>query len=190
MSQHSNPFQVARVSVCVWKNTSRDGFSIRVNIHYASRLIHSGRLARRIGLIRVNGLNPPLQKMWGMFPFPVGRGLSEWEGFVCLSVEVQIGTGWHFLNVFTVCVQCSLDSKPFLCLPLVYFLTLLNMYQIQFGICLTRFTLKREYLRLWQWVCLNVQYCVIINFWYVLAYLKDIQDVGVFVSTVFSILIF
>jgi len=29
-----------------------------------------------------------------------------------------------------------------------------------------------------------------INFWYVLAYLKDIQDVGVFVSTVFSILTF
>jgi len=29
-----------------------------------------------------------------------------------------------------------------------------------------------------------------IHFWYVLAYLKDIQDVGVFVSTVFSILIF
>jgi len=29
-----------------------------------------------------------------------------------------------------------------------------------------------------------------INFWYVLAYLKGIQDVGVFVSTVFSILIF
>jgi len=28
------------------------------------------------------------------------------------------------------------------------------------------------------------------NFWYVLAYLKGIQDVGVFVSTVFSILIF
>jgi len=28
------------------------------------------------------------------------------------------------------------------------------------------------------------------NFWYVLAYLKCIQDVGVFVSTVFSILIF
>jgi len=26
-----------------------------------------------------------------------------------------------------------------------------------------------------------------INFWYVLAYLKGIQDVGVFVSTVFSI---
>jgi len=29
-----------------------------------------------------------------------------------------------------------------------------------------------------------------INFWYVLAYLKGIQDVGVFVSTVFSTLIF
>jgi len=29
-----------------------------------------------------------------------------------------------------------------------------------------------------------------INFWYVLSYLKGIQDVGVFVSTVFSILIF
>jgi len=29
-----------------------------------------------------------------------------------------------------------------------------------------------------------------INFWYVLVYLKGIQDVGVFVSTVFSILIF
>jgi len=29
-----------------------------------------------------------------------------------------------------------------------------------------------------------------INFWYVLAYLKCIQDVGVFVSTVFSIVIF
>jgi len=29
-----------------------------------------------------------------------------------------------------------------------------------------------------------------IYFWYVLAFLKDIQDVGVFVSTVFSILIF
>jgi len=29
-----------------------------------------------------------------------------------------------------------------------------------------------------------------IKFWYVLAYLKGIQDVGVFVSTVFSILIF
>jgi len=29
-----------------------------------------------------------------------------------------------------------------------------------------------------------------INFWYVLAYLKGIQDVGVFVSAVFSILIF
>jgi len=29
-----------------------------------------------------------------------------------------------------------------------------------------------------------------INFWYVLAYLKGIQDVGVFVSTVFSIFIF
>jgi len=29
-----------------------------------------------------------------------------------------------------------------------------------------------------------------INFWYVLAYLKGIQDVGVFVSTVFSLLIF
>jgi len=29
-----------------------------------------------------------------------------------------------------------------------------------------------------------------IHFWYVLAYLKGIQDVGVFVSTVFSILIF
>jgi len=29
-----------------------------------------------------------------------------------------------------------------------------------------------------------------INFWYVLAYLKGIQDVNVFVSTVFSILIF
>jgi len=29
-----------------------------------------------------------------------------------------------------------------------------------------------------------------INFWYVLAYLNGIQDVGVFVSTVFSILIF
>jgi len=29
-----------------------------------------------------------------------------------------------------------------------------------------------------------------INFWYVLAYLKAIQDVGVFVSTVFSILMF
>jgi len=29
-----------------------------------------------------------------------------------------------------------------------------------------------------------------INFWYVLAYLKDIQDVGVFASTVVSILIF
>jgi len=29
-----------------------------------------------------------------------------------------------------------------------------------------------------------------INFWYVLAYLKGIQDVGVFVSRVFSILIF
>jgi len=29
-----------------------------------------------------------------------------------------------------------------------------------------------------------------INFWYVLSYLKDIQDVGVFVSAVFSILIF
>jgi len=29
-----------------------------------------------------------------------------------------------------------------------------------------------------------------INFWYVLAYLKGIQDVGVFVFTVFSILIF
>jgi len=28
-----------------------------------------------------------------------------------------------------------------------------------------------------------------INFWYVLAYLKGIQDVGVFVSTAFSILI-
>jgi len=28
------------------------------------------------------------------------------------------------------------------------------------------------------------------NFWYVLAYLKGIQDVGVFVSTVFSILTF
>jgi len=28
-----------------------------------------------------------------------------------------------------------------------------------------------------------------IDFWYVLAYLKGIQDVGVFVSTVFSILI-
>jgi len=28
------------------------------------------------------------------------------------------------------------------------------------------------------------------NFWYVLAYLMGIQDVGVFVSTVFSILIF
>ncbi len=42
-------------------------------------------------LIWVNciGLNPPLQKMCGMFPFPVGRGLSEWGGFVCLSVEVK-----------------------------------------------------------------------------------------------------
>jgi len=29
-----------------------------------------------------------------------------------------------------------------------------------------------------------------IKFWYVLAYLKGIQDVGVFVSIVFSILIF
>jgi len=29
-----------------------------------------------------------------------------------------------------------------------------------------------------------------INFWYVLSYLKGIQDVGVFVSAVFSILIF
>jgi len=29
-----------------------------------------------------------------------------------------------------------------------------------------------------------------INFWYVLAYLKGIHDVGVFVSAVFSILIF
>jgi len=29
-----------------------------------------------------------------------------------------------------------------------------------------------------------------IHFWYVLAYLKGIQDVGVFVSTAFSILIF
>jgi len=29
-----------------------------------------------------------------------------------------------------------------------------------------------------------------INFWYVLAYLKGIQDAGVFVSTVFSILIY
>jgi len=29
-----------------------------------------------------------------------------------------------------------------------------------------------------------------INFWYVLACLKGIQDVGVFISTVFSILIF
>jgi len=29
-----------------------------------------------------------------------------------------------------------------------------------------------------------------IHFWYVLAYLKGIQDVGVFVSAVFSILIF
>jgi len=29
-----------------------------------------------------------------------------------------------------------------------------------------------------------------INFWYVLAYLKGLQDVGVFVSAVFSILIF
>jgi len=29
-----------------------------------------------------------------------------------------------------------------------------------------------------------------INFWYVLTYLKSIQDAGVFVSTVFSILIF
>jgi len=29
-----------------------------------------------------------------------------------------------------------------------------------------------------------------INFWHVLAYLKGIQDVGVFASTVFSILIF
>jgi len=29
-----------------------------------------------------------------------------------------------------------------------------------------------------------------INFWYVVSYLKAIQDVGVFVSTVFSILIF
>jgi len=29
-----------------------------------------------------------------------------------------------------------------------------------------------------------------INFWYVLAYLKGIQDVAVFVSTVFSVLIF
>jgi len=29
-----------------------------------------------------------------------------------------------------------------------------------------------------------------IIFWYVLAYLKGIQDVGVFVSTVFSILVF
>jgi len=29
-----------------------------------------------------------------------------------------------------------------------------------------------------------------INFWYVLAYLKGIQDVGVFVSTAFSILTF
>jgi len=29
-----------------------------------------------------------------------------------------------------------------------------------------------------------------INFWYVLAYLKRIQDVGVYVSTEFSILIF
>jgi len=29
-----------------------------------------------------------------------------------------------------------------------------------------------------------------INFWYVLAYLKGIQDVSVFVSTVFSILLF
>jgi len=29
-----------------------------------------------------------------------------------------------------------------------------------------------------------------IHFWYVLAYLKGIQDVGVFVSSVFSILIF
>jgi len=28
------------------------------------------------------------------------------------------------------------------------------------------------------------------NFWYVLAYLKGIQDVGVFVSTVFAIFIF
>jgi len=28
------------------------------------------------------------------------------------------------------------------------------------------------------------------NFWYVLAYLKEIKDVGVFVSTVFSILTF
>jgi len=28
------------------------------------------------------------------------------------------------------------------------------------------------------------------NFWYVLSYLKGIQDLGVFVSTVFSILIF
>jgi len=29
-----------------------------------------------------------------------------------------------------------------------------------------------------------------INFWYVLAYLKGIQDVGVFVSTVVSVLVF
>jgi len=29
-----------------------------------------------------------------------------------------------------------------------------------------------------------------INFWYVLSYLKGIQDVGVFVSALFSILIF
>jgi len=29
-----------------------------------------------------------------------------------------------------------------------------------------------------------------INFWYVLSYLKGIQDVGVFVSAVFSILTF
>jgi len=29
-----------------------------------------------------------------------------------------------------------------------------------------------------------------INFWYVLSYLKGIQDAGIFVSTVFSILIF
>jgi len=49
---------------------------------------------------------------------------------------------------------------------------------------------------LWGNVCSVQFYCIKgivhfeINFWYILAYLKGIQDVGVFVSAVFSILIF
>lgn len=130
---------VTRVSMCLWKNMSRDRLSIKVNIHNASRLIHRVKWSQRafclgwlcstvtwrLGLIRVNGLNPPLQKMWGMFPFPVGRGLSEWEGFVCPSVEVKsqkqsrlgqgvLSTGWKTAasfwatcaDTFLMCLLC------------------------------------------------------------------------------------